>query len=96
MAVHFAHADRTGLINLSMFQDIPNGVIVFAGGDHDALQQKLWGCARLSRSWDGQMFVPGVPEADDEGAALEAFDAWHKFNFPNESWEVHVVLARAV
>ncbi len=88
----FAYCDRAGVIGVADNETaIPNGVIVLADGPREQLEERL--CARARHAHDGvTLLVPGVPEASEETSALIAFERWHKWAFPGEIWNVHVVV----
>ena len=66
----YAHCGRTGLIELSRHKNI-SGLICVASGTKAQLEETIGGLGRLSKNSD-DFFVPGVPEAVDDDAALEA------------------------
>ena len=52
---------------------IPSGALPICVGDKDVIEQAIQGTARLA--YDNETWlVPGVPEADDDNAALDAFN----------------------
>lgn len=54
---------------------IPTGALMIARGDSAVLREFIAGLARHSRTND-DLFVPGVPEAEGEIAAFNAFMDW--------------------
>lgn len=86
--IKFAYCDRAGIIEISQFEAIPSGVIVFAHGDAADLETKVSAVSR--HGYDGTLLVPGVPEAASTEDALSSFDAWHRWAFPDQVWNLHV------
>jgi hypothetical protein len=68
----FAYAFRTGEIGFSSV--MPKGALPIGRIDDKLTEESIRGCAR--HAWDGGLLVPGVPEASDDLAALEAFKVW--------------------
>jgi hypothetical protein len=71
-----AYCYRSG--HIGIWRDVPKGAVPIAYGPRQLLKQAIGGFGRLS--YDGRTYmVPGVPEADDDDAAVEAvkrFCAW--------------------
>ncbi|WP_439596486.1 hypothetical protein [Falsiroseomonas sp.] len=62
---------QSGEIDVVAAKEVPQGTIVLAKGEQAHLEAAIQGSARLS--YDGKTWlVPGVPEADDGDAALNA------------------------
>ena len=73
---HFACCWRSGEIDiLSSKLAIPEGVIPFARGPRDILEQIVSVRARHSYHSDNYL-VPGLPEEDDGESAVAALEAW--------------------
>lgn len=91
----FAYCDRAGVIGIAdSMASIPNGVIVFADGPREQLEERL--SARARHAYDEvTLLVPGIPEAPNEAGAMAAFDRWHKWAFPGEVWNLHLVIGGA-
>lgn len=79
MSPQVAWCWATGLIEVgdAMPEDKADGsaAILIAKGPKSSLTAVLDGVARLSYS--GQLLVPGVPEAANPDAALDALNTWH-------------------
>lgn len=59
----------------------PPAAIVFAEGPKYALESVISVAARHGKgASDGKLLVPGIPEAEDQRAALNALDAWLDWN----------------
>lgn len=70
---------------------VPEGALPIAKGPRQALQDLMEGVARHSRT-DETLYVPGVPEADDEEAALDAlatFTTWISKSLPPGVETIH-------
>ena len=70
----YAHCDRRGIITFSDEPDI-DGLIMFAEGEKSCELVKV----RARKGYNGQLLVPGVPEAMNDGEALNAlveFERW--------------------
>ena len=76
-----AYADARGVIGFYTGRRAPKGVIVFARHrDLDQLKQIV--SAKCRHAYDGTtLLVPGVPEAPDQDAALEALATWRDWSF---------------
>ncbi|MCF1485059.1 hypothetical protein FS800_23300 [Agrobacterium vitis] len=85
-----AYCDRAGVIGIVEDEAvIPHGVIVFAGGEKETIEDAVNAKARHGYT-DGVLLIPGVPEAADTEEALSAFERWHAWAFPNEVWYHHL------
>lgn len=71
-----AYAWRSGEIGIG--DEIPNGALPIARSENrQALEYVISACAR--HAYDGvSLLVPGVPEAQTDGEALEALAAFHE------------------
>ena len=65
----YVHCFRSGHIELSDQPNIKGGICI-GEGTEDELTRKL--NRRARKSWDNKWLVPGVPEADTSGDALNA------------------------
>lgn len=69
----------TGLIEtgeaMPANKDDGSGAILIAKGPKSKLLMVLSGVVRFS--YQGEMLVPGIPEADDSDARVDALKAWH-------------------
>jgi hypothetical protein len=55
---------------------VPAGALIIAKGEDKIVRETVSGLAR--RAYDNEtLLVPGVPEAQDEGAGYEAFKRFH-------------------
>lgn len=71
----FAWAWQSGLIEVGRV--VPEGALMFATGIETALQERLCVLARHGQGKsDGKLLVPGIPEAEDEDAQIDAFITW--------------------
>jgi hypothetical protein len=78
-AVAFAWA--SGLIEFGL--TVPKGALLIASGPVRTLRDKIGVAARHAYT-PGELLVPGVPEAEDKGAALAAFIAW--IDWRRDNW----------
>jgi len=69
-----AYAWATGRIGFG--QSVPEGALPIANGVERELREAIAGTARLSRSGDDVFIVPGVPEAPNGDAAVDALLAY--------------------
>lgn len=78
----FAFCYASGQIGFGT--QLPDGVLPIAKGPYEALRDWLDGVAR--HAYDGEtLLVPGIPEAPDQMAALDAlkrFTAWASTSAP--------------
>lgn len=73
MPLEYAYAWRSGLIEFGSV--VPEGAIEVAQSmDIKGLRDAVTVCAR--HGYDGQLLVPGVPEASDGDQATDALCAW--------------------
>ena len=71
----FAWAWQSGLIEFGRV--VPEGALKFATGIDTALQSRVAVLARHGQGKsDGKLLVPGIPEAEDENAQVDALIAW--------------------
>lgn len=71
----FAWAWQSGLIEFGRV--VPEGALKFATGIDTALQERVGVLARHGQGKsDGKLLVPGIPEAEDEQAQVDALIAW--------------------
>jgi hypothetical protein len=70
----FAYAYRSGHIDFG--PRVPEGALPIGRLSRTFTRKRIEAGARLSRADNRTLFVPGVPEAPDDSAALEAFEAW--------------------
>jgi hypothetical protein len=83
-----AYCDRTGVIRFAEDDNkTPDGVIVFASGEKEELEEAVNAKARHGYS-AGVLLVPGVPEASNENEAFDAFMRWRKWAFPKHAWKM--------
>jgi len=62
-------------------EHVPDGAVVFAKGGKNKLCTRILACARHGYK-PGVLLVPGVPEAKDQSAAMDALIAWTRWAFP--------------
>lgn len=79
--MHIACCFRSGeIVIVSADAIIPDGVIAFARGAHERLEKII--STRARHSYHAEHYlVPGVPEADDGDAAVDALSAWVAWAF---------------
>lgn len=66
----YAYCWASGVIEFGL--SVPAGAIVFAQG-HDERKLRNLVCARARHAYDGvTLLVPGIPEAENDDAALAA------------------------
>lgn len=71
---------RNGVIEIGKEADVPEGAIVFARGSKRLLADICEVRSRLA--YDGvTLLVPGIPEAEDDDAALDALEDWVSWAF---------------
>ena len=63
---------RSGQVKVG--ETVPDGAIEIAEGDDAALRTVILAVVRFAH--DGETLVPGIPEAEDEDAALDALFAF--------------------
>lgn len=61
--------------------ELPEGTIAFARGNFEDLENRLF--LRARHGYDGTYLVPGIPEEDDDGNAVDALDQWVNWAFPD-------------
>lgn len=69
----YAYCHRSGQIGFG--DDTPKGALLICALDKDK-RDRIIARARLSREDNETMFVPGIPEAANEAAALDALIAF--------------------
>ena len=75
-----AYTDRGGRIGFCHDRAIPDGVIVFAR--HRSIEDLVQIVSpRTRRGYEGQLLVPGIPEADSTEDARAALDQWRDWAF---------------
>ena len=81
-----AFAWRTGRIDFA--QRVPKGALLIASGKAKMVRSTLTALAR--NAYDGKtLLVPGVPEAENDAAALDALIAFCKWVEPRFKKEAH-------
>ena len=71
MAVAYTYASG----EICIGAEVPDGALPLGEGTPTEMNNALAGTARKSRT-GGLWLVPGIPEADDQGAAMDALLAW--------------------
>lgn len=64
--------------------ELPEGTIAFARGNFEDLENRLF--LRARHGYDGTYLVPGIPEEDDDGNAVDALDQWVNWAF--QDWPI--------
>lgn len=78
MNAYYAYCWRSGLIEFG--GDLPDGAILIAQGHYlhrDNIKEIV--NVRARHGWDGQLLVPGVPEAKSDDEALDALLTWQSW-----------------
>lgn len=76
-----AHCDASGVIEFS--NTCPPGHLPIAAGPADKLRELIMGACR--HAYDGvTLLVPGIPEAPNQSAGLDALKRFRDFN--RERW----------
>jgi hypothetical protein len=70
----YAYAYRSGHIGFG--HEVPEGALPIGKLGPKLKCSTIEACARLSRTDNRTLFVPGVPEAESDDAALDAFEKW--------------------
>jgi len=68
---------RSGVLEIVDHAPVKGALTLYGGEDRERLEQAVWAVARLA--YDGKtLLCPGVPEAPDGQAALDAVAAFTK------------------
>lgn len=74
---HLAYCDASGVIEFGDW--LPGGRLPIAAGPQDKLIELVSGACR--HAYDGKtLLVPGIPEAEDQRAGLDALRCFREFN----------------
>jgi len=87
----FAYCWASGQIEFG--PRVPQGALAIAKGREDALRDLM--CAASRHAYDGEtLLVPGVPEAPDQIAAVDALKAWCDWLASRDTEGVEILGAR--